>query len=169
MSRVLRSLVRLSVGLFTALLMGAGSVAYASQPVPDVPSDTPQLPEYGPTSQVQDPVSMVQQIGCDARRGGPDRAHLGRHRGADRARPAAPRPHRPAAHAVTPVSTVSPVPTTAVPVPMVAPGPPSPVSLSDPLWQQVGPWLVVGAGIALTILLLAAALLLARGSARRPP
>lgn len=53
--------------------------------------------------------------------------------------------------------------TTPTPDPLLFTTAPSPLPLSDPLWQQVAPLLLVGAGIAATIALLIAAVLVARG------
>ena len=51
---------------------------------------------------------------------------------------------------------------TPTPAPLLVTSAPSPVPLHDPLWQQVTPLLLIGAGIALTIALLLAAVLVAR-------
>jgi hypothetical protein len=50
---------------------------------------------------------------------------------------------------------------TPTPAPLLVTSAPSPVPLHDPLWQQVTPLLLIGAGIALTIVLLIAAVLVA--------
>jgi hypothetical protein len=63
MARGARSLARLFVGLFAVVLLGFGSVAYASVPIPDPASDgIAQLAPASQTQVIQGP-SLAQELG----------------------------------------------------------------------------------------------------------